>query len=151
MFFSFAKKLTWASTVHCEVPTDSTLSFSTKSLNRTASSSSRGMFLSCRSNLIMNFLKLHTHFDLMLLDWCLSFSFHEEERSWMTNSQQVLVLAWPLQQISLCLWTVERSRWKFLTFLWSIYWSNSQYEPMNCLVFKQEFNHYTKTITSFVR
>ena len=59
IFFSlltpFHKKHTQASTVHCNVPTNFTLNSPTRSSNSTAPSSFRRMFLSCRSNLIMNF------------------------------------------------------------------------------------------------
>ena len=57
-FFSpllFARLFSQASTVHCKVPTNFTLNFSSKPSNLTAPSSSRGIDASCRSNVIMNF------------------------------------------------------------------------------------------------
>ena len=131
LFFSlppFARKLTQASTVHCKVPTNCALNLSIRSSNRTAPSSSRGMFLSCHSNLIMSF-------DTAKQPWLnglgLTSIQNLSQHDWKTNSQQVSVLASPLQKVSLCLWTVERSQWAFLlTFLWRIYWFHSQCEPI---------------------
>ena len=55
LLLSFAKQFSQSSTVHCNVPTNFTLNSSIRSSNRAAPSSSRGMFFSCRSYLIMNF------------------------------------------------------------------------------------------------
>ena len=145
----FAKEDIQSLIDHCKVPANFTLNSSRKSSDRTAPSSSRGMFLSCRSILIMNFdtaEQLWLNVDVYPFPFTnknvIGRQIHNKFRSWFSLRNRSPSA---YEQLNV---PNGNFLWRFCDeILDPIHNTN----PWSCLVFYQGFNHDINAITSFVR